>query len=178
MLHLSRAGRAWMTVPALAAGALMLAGTPAFAADTAPIYNVTQEGMTSAEGAKLADAFGIPNSVAPSGAFGYTSPAFGQVPQKQAEAGKDESGRATQSQALDMDALKAIRPLSDAAASRQSARLLSLVGLSPDLKAEPSISHTELSLSDREGKLTDKYALDTAVSYKFTLGGLPVDGQG
>ncbi len=178
MLHSQRASRAWMAVPALAAGALMLAGTPAFAADTAPIYNVTQEGITSAEGAKLAETFGIPNSVAPNGAFGYTSPAFGRVPQKQVDDGKDEAGRPTQSQALDMDALKSLRPLSDAAAARQSARLLSIVGLSPDLKAEPSISHTELSLSDREGELTDKYALDTAVSYKFTLGGLPVDGQG
>src|SRR5690349_7715640 len=178
MLHLSRAGRAWMAVPALAAGALMLAGTPAFAADTAPIYNVTQEGMTSAEGAKLADAFGIPNSVAPNGAFGYTSPSFGEVPQKQVESGKDEAGRPTLSQSLDMDALKSIRPLSDAAAARQSSKLLSLVGLSPDLKAEPSISHTDLTLSDRAGNATDKYALDTSVSYKFTLGGLPVDGQG
>ena len=60
MLHFARAGRAWMAAPALAAGALLLAGSPAFAADTAPVYTVTQEGMTSAEGAKLADAFGDP----------------------------------------------------------------------------------------------------------------------
>src|SRR3954452_2584660 len=176
MPHLFRAGGAM--IAGAAAGALMLAGTPAFAADTAPIYNVTQEGMRSAEGAKLADAFGVPNSVAPNGAFGYTSPGFGEVPQKQLESGKDEAGRPTQSQALDMDALKAIRPLPVATAARQSSRLLSIVGLSPDLKAEPSISHTALTLSDRDGKPTDKYALDTTVSYKFTLGGLPADGQG
>src|SRR3954466_4518273 len=131
MPHSPRAGRAWMAVPALAAGALMLAGTPAFAADTAPIYNVTQEGMTSAEGAKLADAFNIPNSVAPNGAFGYTSPAFGEVPQKQVDAGKDEAGRPTQSQALDMDALKSIRPLSEAAAASPSPRPRLTLGRGP-----------------------------------------------
>jgi hypothetical protein len=167
-----------MAVPALAAGALLLAGSPAFAAGTAPIYDVTQEGMTSSEGAQLADAFGIPNSVQPNGAFAYSSAGFGQVPQKAVGKGKDESGRPTLSQAIDTDALKSLRPLSDASASSLGSKLVSLTGLTADLKAEPSISHTELSLSDRGGKPTGTYALDTAVSYKLTLNGLPVDGQG
>src|SRR3954447_10121856 len=129
MPHLFRAGGAM--IAGAAAGALMLAGTPAFAADTAPIYNVTQEGLTSAEGAKLADAFGIPNSVAANGAFGYTSAAFGEVPQKQVESGKDEAGRPTESQTLDMDALKSIRPLSEAAAAPHSPRVVLRAGARP-----------------------------------------------
>ena len=152
---------------------------PANAAErTAPVYNVTQEGLTSAEGAKLADAFGIPNSTQSNGAFDYTSPSFAQVPQKTIGEGKDESGRPVTSQALDMDALKSLRALPDASADRLGSKLISLSALSPDLKAAPSISHTELTLSDRAGNATDKYALDTAVSYTLTLGGLPVTGQG
>jgi hypothetical protein len=178
MTHSARAGRAWMAVPALAAGVLLLAGSPAFAADSAPVYNVTQEGMTSSEGAKLADAFGIPNSVQPDGAFAYTSAAFGQVPQKAVGEGKDEAGRPIVSQALDSDALKALRVLPDASAARLGAKLVSLSGLSPDLKAAASVSNTELTLSDNAGRATEKYALDTAVSYKLTLGGLPATGQG
>ncbi len=61
---MSSPARPWMAVPALAVGVLLLTGASAFAADTATIYNVTQEGMTSADGQKLADAYGIPNSVA------------------------------------------------------------------------------------------------------------------
>jgi hypothetical protein len=42
MTNSARAGRAWMAAPALAAGVLLLAGSPAFAAGSAPVYNVTQ----------------------------------------------------------------------------------------------------------------------------------------
>src|SRR3954465_11399658 len=110
MLHPARAGRAWMAVPALAAGVLLLAGSPAFAADTAPAYKVTQEGMTSDQGAKLADAFGIPNSVQANGAFAFTAKNFAAVPQREVAQGKDESGRPTMSLALDTDALAKLRP--------------------------------------------------------------------
>ena len=126
--------RSWMAVPALAAGVLLLAGAPAFAADTATIYNVTQEGMTSAEGQKLADAFGIPNSVADNGAFTYTGKAFGAVPHKQVASGKDESGRPTVSEALDIPALQSLRPLADKAALSRAAELPALAGLGGDFK--------------------------------------------
>src|SRR3954451_17649547 len=178
MLHPARPGRAWMAVPALAAGVLLLAGSPAFAADTAPLYTVTQEGMTADQGAKLADAFGIPDSVQPDGAFAYTAKDFGAVPQKPFGEGKDESGRPTTSLALDTDALAKLRPLPDAAALDRAAKLTDLAGLSPDMKAEPSVSNTELTTSDAKGNTTGRYALDTSVSYKLTLNGLPLTGQG
>ena len=56
-----------ITAPALlGAGALLFIGLPgpANAAElTAPVYHVTQEGLNADQGAKLADAFGIPNSL-------------------------------------------------------------------------------------------------------------------
>ncbi len=171
--------RSWMAVPALVAGVVLLAGAPAFAADTATIYNVTQEGMSSAEAQKLADAYGIPNSLSPSGAFSYTGEKFGAVPHKTVgDPHKDESGQPVASQALDIPALQALRPLSDKAALARAATLAELSGLGGDLKAVPTISHAELTTSDAEGKPTAKYALDTSVSYDMTLGGLPVSGQG
>ena len=170
--------RSWMAVPALAAGVLLLAGAPAFAADTATIYDVSQEGLTSAEGQKLADSFGIPNSVADNGAFTYTGKSFGAVPHKQVSSGKDESGRPTVSNALDIPALESIRPLAEKTALSRAAELPGLAGLGGDFRAVPSVSHSELTTADNDGKRTGQYALDTSVSYDLTLGGLPATGQG
>ena len=168
MIH----ARAWMAVPAFAVGVLLLAGAPAFAADTATIYDVTQEGMTAADGQKLADAYKIPNSVAPNGAFSYTGKAFGAVPHKQSGDPHKESRRVVRRRSTSRAAC---------ARSRRRARrrpLPALAGLGGDFKAVPSVSHSELTTSDREGKQTGAYKLDTSVSFDLTLGGLPVSGQG
>ena len=54
----------------LGAGALLLIAQPAAAAaETAPIYKVTQEGLSADQGARLSEAFGIPNVLQPNGAF-------------------------------------------------------------------------------------------------------------
>jgi hypothetical protein len=170
--------RSWMAVPVLAAGVLALTGAAAHAADTATIYTVTQEGLTADGAQKLADAYGIDNAVAANGAFTYTGSAFGAVPQRRVQTSRDESGREVVSQALDTAALKGLKVLDDRTALRRAAALPALAGVGGDLKAQPRISHTELTLADREGKTTARYALDTAVSYDFTLAGLPVTGQG
>lgn len=143
-------------VPALAAGVYVLAGAPAFAADTAPIYTVTQEGMTSDQGAKLADALQIPNSVQADGSFSYIGSAFDAVPQTTVAKGTDESGRATVSQALDVRALAALKPLSDDLALRRASIIPGLVGVGGDLKATPSVSHSELALADADGRPTSQ----------------------
>jgi hypothetical protein len=166
-----------MAVPVLAAGVALLTGSPAFAADTAPVYTVTQEGVTSDQAAKIADTFGVTNQQQ-GGAFDYTSPAQAAVPQKRVAAGKDEDGNATTSLALDMDAIQSLKVLPNDSAERLGSQLLAIDGLSPDLKATPSVSHTMLELSNADSKLTGRYPLDTAVSYNLTLNGLPVTGQG
>lgn len=162
----------------IGAGALLLATSAAQAADTAPVFHVKQEGLTADEGAKLADAFGIANALQSDGAFSYTGPGFAQVPLRQIATGKDESGRATVSQSIDMRALAALRPLGDGAARERAAKLLELADLSPDLTATPNVSHAKLTLADRAGKPTSETALDTSVSYDLQLAGLPVSGQG
>ena len=101
------------TVAAALAGtgvALVLA-QPASAAETAPVYRVTQEGMTAEESARLAEAYRIPNALHENGAFGYVGDEFAKVPMRQVASGKDESGRRTDSEALDTRALAKLKPI-------------------------------------------------------------------
>jgi uncharacterized protein DUF6345 len=162
----------------LGAGALALTAQSAAAAETLPVYKVTQEGLTDAEGAKLADAFGIGNALESNGAFSYTGEAFGRVPLRLIGTGKDEAGRQTTSQAIDMRALAALRPISAGEARERAAKLVDLADLSPDLSAIADISNAKLTLADRAGKPTSETALDTTVSFDLRLAGLPATGQG
>ena len=162
----------------IGAGALLLATGTAQAAETAPVFHVKQEGLTADQGAKLADAFGITNALQDDGAFSYVSDSFAQVPLLKIGTGKDEAGRPTVSQSIDRRALAALRPVSDAEARERAAKLLDLAELSPDLKAIPSVSNAKLTLADRAGKPTSETPIDTSVSFRFELGGLPAAGQG
>src|SRR5262245_65622614 len=100
------------TVAALIGSGVALAlAQPAAAAETAPVYRVTHEGMTADEGARLAEAYRIPNALQENGAFGYVGDDFAKVPTLQAGTGKDESGRPTESQSLDRRALAQIKPI-------------------------------------------------------------------
>ena len=167
------------TVAAALAGtgvALVLA-QPASAAETAPVYKVTQEGMTADEGAKLAEAYRIPNALQENGAFGYVSEEFAKVPTRQVATGKDEAGRRTDSESLDTRALARLKPIGAEDALERASWLTELLG-KLDLELNPKVSHAKLTLSDRAGKPTNEYALDTTVSHDLTLGGLPATGQG
>src|SRR6185436_15265436 len=75
-------------------------------------------------------------------------------------------------------ALQSLKTLDDKSALSRAAQLPALAGLGGDFKAEPSISHSELTTANNDGKTTGRYALDTSVSYNLTLGGLPATGQG
>ena len=166
------------TVAALiGSGVALVAAQPASAAETAPIYRVTQEGMTADEGARLADAYRIPNALQENGAFGYVGEEFAKVPMRQVATGEDESGRPTDSEGLDTRALAELKPIGAGEALERASWLTELIGLT-DLELNPKVSHAKLTLSDRAGKPTSQYALDTTVSHDLTLGGLPATGQG
>src|SRR5918992_4480114 len=111
---------------ALSCGAALLFGASAqaSAAETAPVFVVKQEGLTAEQGAKLADAFGLPNAIRADGGFAYVSPQFGEVPLQDAGEGRDEAGRPTLSQALDTKALEELAPVSDAEALERAAKLV------------------------------------------------------
>jgi hypothetical protein len=167
------------TVAAALAGtgvALVLA-QPSWAAETAPIYKVTQEGMTADEAGRLAERFGIPNALHENGAFGYVGEDFAKVPTLKAGTGKDESGRRTDSETLDRRALAQIKPIGAEEALERASWLTDLLG-KLNLELNPKVSHAKLTLSDRAGKPISEQALDTTVSHDITLGGLPATGQG
>jgi uncharacterized protein DUF6345 len=161
----------------LGAGAALLFAHSASAAESAPVYKVTQEGMTAEESSRLAEAYRIPDALHENGAFGYVSEAFGQVPQRAVASGKDESGRPTLSQALDTRALAYLKPIGAEDALERASKLTELIGLT-DLEVNPKVSHAKLTLSDRAGRVTGEHLLDTTVSHSFQLAGLPVTGQG
>ena len=167
------------TVAAALAGtgvALVLA-QPASAAETAPVYRVTQEGMTAEESSRLAEAYRIPDALHENGAFGYVGDDFGQVPLRHVASGKDESGRPTSSQGLDRRALAQLKPIGAEEALDRASWLTELIGLT-DLELNPKVSHAKLTLSDTAGRPTSEHLLDTTVSHSFKLAGLPVTGQG
>jgi hypothetical protein len=162
----------------IGAGAALFVAQPASAAETAPTFKVTQEGLSADESARLAEAFRIPDALDASGAFGYVGEGFGHVPTTQVAKGKDESGRPIVSEALDSRALAQLEPLGREEALDQARKLVDLVGLSPELRADADVSHARLTLSDKAGRVTGEHALDTTVSHSFQLAGLPVTGQG
>jgi hypothetical protein len=162
----------------LGSGVALVLAQPASAAETAPVYRVTQEGMTAEESARLAEAYRVPDALHANGAFGYVGSEFGQVPQRLVATGKDESGRPTASQALDTRALAALKPIGAEEALDRASKLTELIGLTSDLEAHPKVSHAQLTLSDRAGRVTSEHALDTTVSHSFQLAGLPATGQG
>ena len=145
---------------------------------TAPAYRVVQEGLTQDEAARLADAFGVDSALEPNGAFSYVSPSYAEVPSQKVAEGRDEQGNPTLSEALDYKALDAVKPISSDDALARAEKLLDVAGLSPDFGAKPHVSHSQLTIADREGRTQLVRPLDTAVSYHLTLGGLPATGQG
>ena len=166
---------------ALLAGSL-IGGGVAGADDQSevPIYTVTQEGLTADQGAQLAEAFGIENALQSNGVFSYVDAGrFGQVPLVRAGRPiKDESGRRIQAQAIDYAALEQIQPVPDQDAVDLGNKLVDFSGLSKELTARPTVSHTELTLTDADSQVARVVPLDTVVSYQLELGGLPVTGQG
>ena len=166
---------------ALALTGTLLVGGPATAAEqpTAAVFAVVQEGLVQAEGEQLAKAYEIPNALETTGAFSYVDTAtFNAVPLADTGEGKDESGEATVAQSLDLAALERLQPISDDEALRRAEKLTELAGQSPELSLRPSVSHAELTLADQRSRPTRTVALDTTVSYRFSLAGLPVSGQG
>ena len=167
-----------------ASGALVgsVLGGGVAAADelSVPVYAVVQEGLTAEEGAQLAEAFGTENALQANGLFSFADAArFGQVPLTKAlRAERDESGRRVQPQAIDFAALERLKPVPDEEALEYGYKLLDVAALSPGLTAKPTVSHTELTITDEHNRAPEVHPLDTVVNFGLELGGLPVTGQG
>ncbi len=168
----------------LAAGALIAAvmGLPTSGANaaplTAPVFKVTQEGLTAEQASALAERAGVGNAVRPDGTFGYVGNSFAKVPSKKvprkARKGKTEDGRSV-AQAVNRRALASTEVIGDRDALAMAAKTFDEVGT---FSAIPQVDHTTVDISNARGKLRSSTAIDTTVTYRFELDGRPVVGPG
>src|SRR4051794_36052327 len=143
----------------------------------APVFEVVQNGLDEGQAAELAKAAGIDaRALNRDGSFSYVdAKAFAKVPSLAGKKGKDEKGRATTVQKVDLQGLRALKTLPDEQALGLARQLLP----SPEgFDVEPRVGHTQVQLGGRKGNLTGTVNLDTTVTYDLSLFGNPVFGPG
>ncbi|WP_199512504.1 DUF6345 domain-containing protein [Nucisporomicrobium flavum] len=160
---------------------LSVAAAPASGAErvTLPVFAVRSSGLTGDQAAGLARALGLKQLArGEDGGVRYASEkSFLAVPTRAAGRGRDEDGRPTTRAVLDIAALKRLRTISTATALRRATSALATAKLLPR-DAKPVARKTMMTAVDRRGRTIVSAALDTSVSYAFTLAGLPYEGPG
>ncbi|ROP32085.1 DUF6345 domain-containing protein [Couchioplanes caeruleus] len=166
-------------VSAIAAPAGAAAATGADTAATLPVFAVRSSGLTAAQASGLGKALGIRLARGEDGSVRYAAEqSFLAVPTKTAgRPGKDEDGQPTTTTVLDVAALRRLRTIGSSDALRRAAQALATAKLTPR-GAKASARNTTITAVDRRGQTTVSAALDTSVSYSFTLAGLPYEGPG
>jgi hypothetical protein len=143
----------------------------------APVYEVVQSGLDQGQAAELAKAAGVDaRALGADGSFSYVdAKSFAKVPSLAGRKGKDEKGRPTVVQRLDVKALRATKAMPDEQALGLARQLLP----SPEgFDVQPRVGHTQVQLGGRKGNLTGTFDLDTTVTYDLSLFGKPVFGPG
>lgn len=164
-------------------GSLALAGfgEPAAAQPAElPTYLVRGTGLDEERATALARAFGLEQvDRAEDGSVRFADEkAFLYIPSKSlGRTGKDEDGNTTTASAIDVEAVKRLRPVADEKALTVVREALDSAGLYPK-QARPQVGNTTLEMVDAKGTQTVSAALDTTVSFSFTLGELPYEGPG
>ena len=159
---------------------LVLHGFPAVAAPRElPVFEVGSAGLSQEQAAVLGRAFGLKNlDRAEDGSVRFVAEdTFLAVPTKAGKRGKDEDGNPTVSSVLDLAALKRLKPISAATALTRSGKALAGAKLVP-AGGRATASNTTVKTVDAKGRATASVAIDTTVSYAFTLAGLPLEGPG
>jgi hypothetical protein len=143
---------------------------------TALVYAVRSEGLTPAAAEALAGQAGIGTALRSDGSFTFTdTERYSALPTVVVGEGKDESGNAVVSEAIDIDALAATKVISSRRARSLAADLLPI----PEAYgATPIVGHTLFERGGVDGTRYDPIRLDTTVSYQLDLGGIPVVGPG
>jgi hypothetical protein len=160
---------------------LVAAGSPAGAAHTElPVYEVQESGLRPDQAELLRGALGLEQlDLADDGSVRFTDEnTFGHVPTVETGKGEpDEDGNATTASALDLEALKELKPLDPDQALAQTGKALEAAGLLP-AGARATAGHTTFEAVDANGESIASTPLDTTVTYSFTLGDLPYEGPG
>ena len=145
--------RSWMAVPALAVGVLLLAGAPAFAADTATIYDVSQEGLTVRGRPEARRLLRHPELASPTTARSPTR-ARRSAPSRTSRSRAARTSPAARRSPARSTSPRCSRSARSPRRPRCAARpsCPALAGLGGDFRAAPSVSHSELTTADNDGK--------------------------
>ncbi|NUT47064.1 MAG: hypothetical protein HOV94_07045, partial [Saccharothrix sp.] len=178
-----RRATGWLALTGLIGAAAMTgAGATAAASASAelPVYEVRSAGRTPDEAAALQRAFGLKDvQLAEDGSVSFADEStYLRVPGLDKGAGKpDEDGVETVQTVLDVDSLRRLRAIPTDEATKKAVEALRGVGLLPD-NATPTAGQTTFEVVDANQKAVVTAPLDTAVSFAFSLDGVPLEGPG
>ncbi|MEU4740377.1 DUF6345 domain-containing protein [Actinosynnema sp. NPDC023658] len=177
-----RRATTWLALTGLTAAAAITgsAATAAAAPAELPVYEVRSTGLTPDQAAALQRAFGLKDvQRAEDGSVSFADEAtYLRVPGLDRGAGKpDEDGAGTTLTALDLDALQRLRAIPVEDATKKALEALRGAGLLPG-NATPTARQTTFEVVDAGEKPVLTAPLDTAVSFAFTLDGVPLEGPG
>ncbi|MDO9455555.1 DUF6345 domain-containing protein [Nocardioides sp.] len=143
----------------------------------APVFAVTQTGLTTEDAARLAERAKItPRALAEDGSFSFVDAKLSDlVPSKAGRKGRDESRRPVQARTLDLPALRATKVVDRATALRLAKALLPAP---QGFDVQPVVTNTRVQVSIPQRRISQNIPIDTVVSYRLSLGGAPVVGPG
>jgi hypothetical protein len=146
-----------------------------------PVYTVKSNGVTDSSVGRLAAALGVDQAqIRRDGAVSFMdSTNVNRVPSTLGAvlARTDEDGRMVNEQKLDINVLRALRPMDLGAARSQATRILGEAGLST-AGAEVITSYSTFDLVEVASGSRETFNLDAVVSYQFKLGGYELIGPG
>uniref|UniRef100_UPI0031D9E8DB DUF6345 domain-containing protein n=1 Tax=Saccharothrix mutabilis TaxID=33921 RepID=UPI0031D9E8DB len=171
----------WLALTGLIGAASVTSTVTASAAVTElPVYEVRGAGLSPDQAAALQRAFGLKDVQRDdSGAVAFADETtYLKVPGLDQGAGRaDEDGLETRQTALDLEGLKRIRVLPVEDATKRAVETLRGAGLLP-ANAFAAAKHTTFEVLDVNGRPLYSAPIDTAVSFTFTLDGIPLEGAG
>ncbi|TWP49373.1 hypothetical protein FKR81_25060 [Lentzea tibetensis] len=156
------------------------AGVEASAAETElPVYGVKSAGLDDRQTAALQRAFALKDvDRSEYGAVAFADEdRYLHVPSVDRGEGKPGEDGPTVQTAIDVDGLRRLKAIPAEEATKRVQEALRGAGLLPS-NATPTARNTTFELVDANGRASLSAPLDTAVSYSFSLDGIPLEGAG
>ncbi|CCH28297.1 DUF6345 domain-containing protein [Actinosynnema sp. NPDC047251] len=171
----------WLALTGLVGAAAVTSTVTASAASVElPVYAVRSAGLSLEQATALQRAFGLKSVERDQdGSVSFTDEAtYLKVPGLDKGAGRpDEDGLPTHETQLDVEALKQLRAVPTDVAVKKVQEALRGAGLLP-ANAVASATNTTFDVVGTDGSVVVSAPLDTAVSFAFSLDGIPLEGGG
>jgi hypothetical protein len=168
------------TCVAVVAATLFAADATSAATTRLPIFTVSKHGVSSNQGKALQRALGLPgNPRTRTGALRFFDlDLYGKLPtiRVSSDAGADDDGGATFTEAFDFAAIGRLTTVSDKKARTRAASAFKAAGL--QLSGRGAVSHGEFNAFNLDGSKIIGRKIDTQVSYPSKLANRPLIGPG